>query len=148
MSGQPNAEAGPSTALFLKPPGMLPCYPIILYFIRPPAPPQPSPRLASTHDLLARFLLLPAYDKYVRPPPDDPPEPQDNGKGKAREQSPGPQTPGGDDPDDDDGAQAKGEKKKKNSYKHLLKGVPGVSGASCARVRAYSCPREALDEKG
>ncbi|KAJ6531836.1 hypothetical protein B0H19DRAFT_1188816 [Mycena capillaripes] len=111
MSGQPNAEAGPSTVLFLK----------------PPAPLQPPPRLASTHDLLARFHLLPAYDKYVRPPPDDPPEPQDNGKGKAREQnpSPGPQTPGGDDPDDDDGAQAKGEKKKKNSYKHLIKGVPG-----------------------
>ncbi|KAJ7678851.1 hypothetical protein DFH06DRAFT_1265711 [Mycena polygramma] len=108
MSAQPNAEAGPSTALFLK----------------PSAPPQPPPRLASTHDLLARFHLLPAYDKYVRPPPDDPPEQQDNGKGKARE-SPAPQTPGADhDPDDDDG-QGKGEKKKKNSYKHLIKGVPG-----------------------
>ncbi|KAJ7019921.1 hypothetical protein C8F04DRAFT_1146180 [Mycena alexandri] len=108
MTAQPNAEAGPSTALFLKPKG----------------PPQPPPRLASTHDLLARFLLLPAYDKYVRPPPDDPPEPLDNGKGKGRE-SPAPQTPGDHDPDDDDAAQAKGEKKKKNSYKHLIKGVPG-----------------------
>ncbi|KAF7336659.1 hypothetical protein MVEN_02100700 [Mycena venus] len=115
MSAQTNAEAGPSTALFLK----------------PAAPPQPKPRLASTNDLLARFQLLSAYDKYVRPPPDDPPEPPqpDNGKGKAREHhpSPTPQTPGADhDPDDDDAAQAKGEKKKKNnSYKHLIKGVPG-----------------------
>ncbi|KAJ7494779.1 hypothetical protein B0H11DRAFT_918447 [Mycena galericulata] len=108
MSGQLNAEAGPSTALFLKPNG----------------PPQPPPRLASTHDLLARFRLLPAYDKYVRPPPDDQPDLQDNGKGKARE-SPAPQTPGDHDPDDDDPTTAKGEKKKKNSYKHLIKGVPG-----------------------
>ncbi|KAJ7773331.1 hypothetical protein B0H16DRAFT_1660409 [Mycena metata] len=113
MTAQPNAEAGPSTALFLKPKGTI-----------SPGPPQPPPRLASTHDLLARFLLLPAYDKYVRPPPDDPPEPQDNGKGKGRE-SPAPQTPGDHDPDDDDAAQAKGEKKKKNSYKHLIKNIPG-----------------------
>ncbi|KAJ7126948.1 hypothetical protein C8R44DRAFT_979678 [Mycena epipterygia] len=109
MSGQHNAEAGPSTPLFLLPKG----------------PTQPSPRLASTHDLLARFNLLPAYDKYVRPPIDDP-EPLDNGKGKAREQnpSPAPQTPADPDPDEDDPT-AKGEKKKKNSYKHLIKGVPG-----------------------
>ncbi|KAJ7756479.1 hypothetical protein DFH07DRAFT_959121 [Mycena maculata] len=110
MSGQHNAEAGPSTPLFLKPNG----------------PPIPKPRLASTHDLLARFRLLPAYDKYVRPPADDPSETQDNGKGKAREQnSPAPQTPGEQDPDDDDPATAKGEKKKKNTYKHLIKGIPG-----------------------
>ncbi|KAJ7707658.1 hypothetical protein B0H17DRAFT_1033464 [Mycena rosella] len=111
MSGQQNAEAGPSTALFLPPKG----------------PPQRQSHLASTHDLLARFHLLPAYDKYVRPPPDDAQEPPDNGKGKAREQnlSPAPQTPAGEvDPDDDDPT-AKGEKKKKNSYKHLIKGVPG-----------------------
>ncbi|KAJ6619798.1 hypothetical protein B0H10DRAFT_2025071 [Mycena sp. CBHHK59/15] len=108
MSAYTNAEAGPSTALFLLP-------------SRPPLPP---PRLASTHDLLARFALLPAYDKYVRPSPDDQEQP-DNAKGKARElgASPAPQTPGDPDPDDDD--PAKGEKKKKNSYKHLIKGVPG-----------------------
>lgn len=115
MSSRSNAEAGPSTALFLKP---------------KPVSAAPPPRLASTHDLLARFHLLPAYDKYVRPPPDDPPEPQekpDNGKGKAREHSTAPQTPGGDhDRDDDDAAQTKGEKKK-NSYKHLIKGVPGAA---------------------
>ncbi|KAJ7650206.1 hypothetical protein FB45DRAFT_887266 [Roridomyces roridus] len=118
-----NAEAGPSSPpLYLKPNG----------------PPQLPPRLASTHDLLARFRLLPAYDKYVRPPPDEPPEPQPaatattaTAKGKAREPnnhpSPAPQTPGGEqDPDDDDPAAAKGEKKKnKNSYKHLIKGIPG-----------------------
>ncbi|KAJ7274352.1 hypothetical protein B0H12DRAFT_1319342 [Mycena haematopus] len=108
-----NAEAGPSSAaLFLKP---------------TPAQPPPAPLLASTHDLLARFHLLAAYDKYVRPPPDDPPDQPDSGKGKARETSPGPQTPGGGeaDGDDDDAAQAKGEKKKKNNYRHLIKGVPG-----------------------
>ncbi|KAJ6513206.1 hypothetical protein C8R45DRAFT_1059488 [Mycena sanguinolenta] len=116
MSSNSNAEAGPSThPLFLKP---------------QPANPPPPPLLASTHDLLARFLLLPAYDKYVRQPPDDPQEPNgkpDNGKGKARDTSPPPQTPGVAEPDaDDDEAQAKGDKKKKsNSYKHLIKGVPG-----------------------
>ncbi|KAJ7066994.1 hypothetical protein C8F01DRAFT_1119896 [Mycena amicta] len=100
-----NAAAGPSN----------------LYLI-PPRPSQPPARLASTHDLVTRFHLLPAYDKYVR---DD--QPDDNGKGKAREQppSPGPQTPGDHDGDDDDPTQLKGEKKRKNSYKHLIKGVPG-----------------------
>ncbi|KAF7312369.1 hypothetical protein MIND_00250200 [Mycena indigotica] len=105
-----NATAGPSTL-----------------FLLPPRPPHPPPRLASTDDLLTRFQLLPAYDKYVRDDDDAQaqPPPPDNGKGKAREQaSPAPQTPGEQDGDDDDG-QPKGEKKKKNSYKHLIKGVPG-----------------------
>nr|GAT60714.1 predicted protein [Mycena chlorophos] len=107
-------EAGPST------PNL---------YLLPPRPIQPPPRLASTDDLLTRFRLLPAYDKYVRDEAHQQSDQQDNGKGKGREQppSPAPQTPGGPDhdPDDDDGAQAKGEKKKKNSYKHLIKGVPG-----------------------
>ncbi|KAJ6576520.1 hypothetical protein DFH09DRAFT_1361462 [Mycena vulgaris] len=112
MSGQQNAEAGPSTTLFLKPQG--------------PSP-KPAPRLASTHDLLARFHLLASYDKYVRPPLEDGP---DTGKGKAREQqqphdSPAPQTPGAADDPDDDETGPKGEKKKKNSYKHLIKDIPG-----------------------
>ncbi|KAF7374852.1 hypothetical protein MSAN_00371200 [Mycena sanguinolenta] len=118
-----NAEAGPSShPLFLKP---------------KLAHPHPPPLLASTQDLLARLQLLPAYDKYVRSPLDDAQEPNgsvangkvDNGKGKARDTSPPPQTPGAAgeaDADDDDGAQPKGEKKKKsNSYRHLIKGVPG-----------------------
>ncbi|KAJ7227228.1 hypothetical protein GGX14DRAFT_418740 [Mycena pura] len=111
MSGQHNAEAGPSTPLYLK----------------PNRPKQPPPPIASTYDLLARFQLLPAYDKYVRSFVDDHHDTQDNGKGKAREQnaSPTPQTPGDQDPDDDDPAQTKGEKKKKNTYKHLIKGIPG-----------------------
>ncbi|KAF7316808.1 hypothetical protein HMN09_00413900 [Mycena chlorophos] len=107
-------EAGPST------PNL---------YLLPPRPIQPPPRLASTDDLLTRFRLLPAYDKYVRDEAHQHSDQQDNGKGKGREQppSPTPQTPGGPDhdPDDDDAAQAKGEKKKKNSYKHLIKGVPG-----------------------
>ncbi|KAF7327724.1 hypothetical protein MKEN_00352000 [Mycena kentingensis (nom. inval.)] len=111
-SMEADAEAGPSTL-----------------FLPPTRPPQPPPNLASTHDLLTRFHLLSAYDKYVRDDAPDPPQP-DNGKGKAREQahapSPLPQTPGGDhDGDDDDPTQPKGDKKKKNNYKHLIKGVPG-----------------------
>ncbi|KAJ7104101.1 hypothetical protein B0H15DRAFT_959436 [Mycena belliarum] len=126
MSAHHNAEAGPSTALFLAPPGPS-TVPHTAQLTPAPGPPQPQPRLASTQDLLARFRLLPAYDKYVRAVLEDAPDAPDNGKGKAREQnpSPAPQTPGGEpDPDDDDPA-AKGEKKKKNSYKHLIKGAPG-----------------------
>jgi len=93
------------------------------------APPPPKQHLASTQDLLARLQLLPAYDKYVR-------------LGDAGDASAGPGVPttgavdkgkgrelGGDvemadaqDGDDDDGR----EKKKKNSYKHLIKGIPGA----------------------
>ncbi|CAK5268501.1 unnamed protein product [Mycena citricolor] len=111
MVPQQNAEAGPSTVLYLK----------------PKAPPHPAPRLASTQDLLARFQLIPAYDKYVRGAAEDFADAPDKGKGKARELngSPVPQTPGDQEPDDEDGGLAKGEKKKKNSYKHLIKGVPG-----------------------
>ncbi|KII85018.1 hypothetical protein PLICRDRAFT_31856 [Plicaturopsis crispa FD-325 SS-3] len=100
-----NAQAGPSTLPEL--------------FLPPQPPPRPAPQLTSTQDLLARFHLLPAYDKYVRPAyannDDDPPlsPASPSAKGKEREL-----TPMGDD--------EKGEKKKnKNSYKHLIKGIPG-----------------------
>lgn len=62
-----------------------------------------------------------------------PPTPGVNGvsdKGKGREVA---ETPGSagvadnGDGDDDDGPGGKGERRKKNNYKHLIKGVPGAS---------------------
>ncbi|KAF9449524.1 hypothetical protein P691DRAFT_667328 [Macrolepiota fuliginosa MF-IS2] len=112
-----------------------------------PGPAPPRQHLASTQDLLARFRLLPAYDKHVRPVATQyshdgqihsPPPPISLDKGKARELDPAlpPSTPAhappatnmtvdGADADDDDGAGGKGEKKKKNTYKALIKGIPG-----------------------
>lgn len=91
----------------------------------------------------------------MRPPPDDPPDVQSaaaaTAKGKAREHnpSPAPQTPGDHDPDDDDPTAPKGEKKKnKNSYKHLIKGIPGLSDLCPWSPGAHLGDREALDEKG
>ncbi|KAI0706764.1 hypothetical protein C8T65DRAFT_577119 [Cerioporus squamosus] len=89
-------------------------------------PPQPPPYLRSTEDLLKRFQLLPAYDKYVRPfaPPVSHLGATDKGKGKeVVPSSPAAPTPGpGGDGDDEEGG--KGERKHKN-YKHLIKAVPG-----------------------
>ena len=51
-------------------------------------------------------------------------------KGKGREVVGTPNTPGlpdGGDGDDEEGMGGKGDKKKKNNYKHLLKGIPGES---------------------
>jgi len=121
-----NALAGPST---LVPSTISSDLPPL--FLPPSAPPAPPVYLTSTQDLLARFHLLTAYNKYVTPhvtpSPDSGVEfvPGDKGKGKERA-SPAAQTPGGDgaDADDEEGG-THGEKKKKNSYKHLIKGVPG-----------------------
>lgn len=129
-------------------------------------PPPPRQHLAATQDLLARFHLLPAYDRYVRPfvlPGDDPalqqvPHQQqeggdgagatitgtslDKGKARAREGS-GANVPSeadhadGGDADDDDAPGAKGEKKKKNSYKHLIKGVPGMSIIASSAILSH-----------
>lgn len=112
---------------------------------------------------MARFQLLGAYDKYVRPYAHpvgtdgasdalayqtlgNPPTPGGASfqastpggidKGKAREMSVvpprtpvAPDTPmavdGADDDADDDGG--KGDKKRKNNYKHLIRGLPGAS---------------------
>jgi len=93
-------------------------------------PPQPQ-HLTSTQDLLARFRLLPAYNTHVLPyatqfTHDGQPRPAPTriDKGKAREHdSTNPL-----DPDiNDDGK----EKKKKNSYKPLIKGIPGPFLFSC-----------------
>ncbi|KAI0297310.1 hypothetical protein B0F90DRAFT_922131 [Multifurca ochricompacta] len=97
--------------------------------------------LESTQDLISRFHLLTAYDKFVRPfitqeldphqlhPPTTPLVPLPTDKGKARERDPGTPTiasaatPGTHhDPDDDEGRDGK---KKKNTYRHLIKGIPG-----------------------
>lgn len=107
-------------------------------------PPPPRQHLAATQDLLARFNLLSAYDRYVRPPVlpgDDPSIPSnpdgavptpgpsvDKGKGKERDgnSAPTPAAEGHGHDGDEDEAVGKGEKKKKNTYKHLIKGVPGT----------------------
>jgi hypothetical protein len=93
------------------------------------AHPQPPAYLTSTQDLLARFQLLPAYDKYVRPyvapvdhGHDHPPTPGATDKGKGKEKEFAMATPD----DGQDGDEEDGGKKKKNSYKHLIKGVPGA----------------------
>ncbi|KAA1467433.1 hypothetical protein DENSPDRAFT_244333 [Dentipellis sp. KUC8613] len=129
-------QAGPSSpSATSSAPNPAPLAPIPPLYLLPPAPPQPTPLLASTQDLISRFHLLPAYDKFVRPlvtpapvtpstPNPSTPAPYsatfpslDKGKGKEREQ--GTPAPDGDDEDGRDG------KKKKNSYKHLIKGIPG-----------------------
>ncbi|GBE88424.1 hypothetical protein SCP_1302390 [Sparassis crispa] len=115
-----NALAGPSTVSDVLP---------------PPALPQPPPYFTSTQDLVARFKLAPAYDKYVRPyvtpvstgGPPTPPGATDKGKGKEKEHPPREPpdlsaTPAAHDGDEED---SKGEKKWKNNYKHLIKGIPG-----------------------
>ncbi|KDR76282.1 hypothetical protein GALMADRAFT_34991, partial [Galerina marginata CBS 339.88] len=100
--------------------------------------------LSSTQDLLARFHLHPAYDRYVRPfghggGPSMDQQRVDKGKGRERDGgfgagsgAGGTPTAGGEadlgdggDAEDDDGPGGKGEKKKKNTYRHLIKGVPG-----------------------
>lgn len=102
--------------------------------------------LASTQDLIGKFLLTDQYDKYVRPyttpdgesgsgldvkpilPPVTPGGFLDKGKAKETvasspvHQAP-PRTPAADNQDRDED----GDKKTKNSYKHLIKGVPGMS---------------------
>lgn len=103
---------------------------------------KPRPYFDSTQDLLSRFQLLSAYDKYVRPYslPVDAGDGNassslsvgDKGKGKEKEviprdvASPAAQTPGAGGDGDDEEQQGKGEKKWKTSYKHMIKGIPGA----------------------
>jgi hypothetical protein len=105
------------------------------------ASPRPPQLLESTQDLISRFHLLTAYDKFVRPFITQDHDPNSNlpttpavasspDKGKGRERDPGTPTiasaatPGTHhDPDDDEGRDGK---KKKNTYRHLIKGVPGT----------------------
>ncbi|EIW83951.1 hypothetical protein CONPUDRAFT_80442, partial [Coniophora puteana RWD-64-598 SS2] len=108
-----NAIAGPSTITQDTP---------MFFFPPQPGAPPPPTHLRSTHDLITRFNLLAAYDKYVRQPPasgtgasDE--ATADKGKGRAPSPTPGPGAAAEDERD--------GEKKKKNTYRHLIKGVPG-----------------------
>ncbi|OBZ72587.1 hypothetical protein A0H81_07432 [Grifola frondosa] len=121
-----NAVAGPSTIPDL--------------YLPPPGPPQPRPHLTSTQDLVSRFKLLPAYDKYVTPYvvplgsaaglPLDASSATDKGKGKDKEvpsldvplSSPAQTPAAGNDGEEEDGP--KGEKMWK-TYKHLIKGIAG-----------------------
>ena len=108
------------------------------------ASPPPKQHLASTQDLLARFHLHLAYDRYVRPTIVNTGEAGGFGagagtfgdKGKSRDFEMGSGeaganvgsevVPGIGDGEDDDGVGVKGEKKMKNNYRHLIKGLPGV----------------------
>jgi hypothetical protein len=107
------------------------------------ASPPPSLSIESTQDLISRFHLLTAYDKFVRPFISQEHDPHANhlpttpapavtpsaDKGKGKERDPGTPTiasaatPGTHDPDDDEGRDGK---KKKNTYRHLIRGIPGA----------------------
>ncbi|TCD63138.1 hypothetical protein EIP91_005976, partial [Steccherinum ochraceum] len=117
-----NALAGPSTQPALPP-----------LFLPPQEPPRPKPHFRSTDDLLSRFQLLSAYDRYVRPysvPVSSTSASSnvlDKGKGKERELSSTPSalptSNSANEGEEEDGQ--KGERKWKNNYKHLIKGIPG-----------------------
>ncbi|KAF9004000.1 hypothetical protein BDQ17DRAFT_1390390 [Cyathus striatus] len=132
-----NAVAGPSNLHAPSPSSHFPATnatPFPSLFLLPPAPPLPKQHLESTQDLLGRFHLHDAYDKYVKShyatsaaeyaldaanasSPGGSAMPVTPGgvdKGKGRELDATMHTPG-----------PTGEKKKKNTYKHLIKGVPG-----------------------
>ncbi|TEB34805.1 hypothetical protein FA13DRAFT_1753727 [Coprinellus micaceus] len=115
-------------------------------FLPPPAPPPPQQHLESTQDLLARFHLHSAYDRYVRPSIVTTGEAvgftagagafgASGDKGKGRDFDMGSSETGGNvgsevvpgtgDGEEEDAAGVKGEKKMKNNYKHLIKGLPG-----------------------
>lgn len=144
-----NAVAGPSSIplnppFFLLPPGSY-HFPLTLTGSISPFPllvsPPPPPFLESTQDLISRFHLLSAYDKFVRPfisqehdphashLPTTPAVAPSADKGKGKERDPGTPTiasaatPGTHDPDDDEGRDGK---KKKNTYRHLIRGIPGA----------------------
>ncbi|KAK2460327.1 hypothetical protein APHAL10511_007716 [Amanita phalloides] len=137
-------------------------------YLPPPGLPQPQTLLASTQDLISRFNLLPAYDKYVKqtivPATNGASVPavsdinmtdqsshlaqghspsalgatpsvvggSDKGKGKEKDVVMDgqagmgmPLTGGSGVAGGTDDGMDKGEKKRKNTYKHLIKGIPG-----------------------
>jgi hypothetical protein len=150
VAGPSNIRTSPSPQsppqLFLPPPGLLYQFQLVLisnlFLLVDIAPPKTHPTyLSSTQDLLAQFSLLSAYDKYVRPfaapgetgldqngPASAFPSANgvpDKGKGKEVVDTPGSSGIADGGEGDDDEATGKGDKKKKNTYKHLIKGVPG-----------------------
>ncbi|TRM65080.1 hypothetical protein BD626DRAFT_240408 [Schizophyllum amplum] len=127
-----NAEAGPSSPREVQPEPRL--------HLWPPRSPHPV-YYRSTDDLLARFQLYPAYDQWVRPhvtplDPNNPNEPPPDNKGKGRDDAmdvdtPLPPPPAGATPASENGKgegsedAGKDEKKRRNNYRHLIKGLPG-----------------------
>jgi hypothetical protein len=111
-------------------------------------PSRPPPYFKSTEDLLSKFQLLSAYDSYVRPflPPEE--MSPDKGKGKQRDMSPipDPHSMHINDLDDDE----LDRRKKKNNYKHLIKGIPGsmtfCGTVSTIHVRSF-IPQENTRQK-
>jgi hypothetical protein len=148
VNGDSNAVAGPSTIPDSLSPYLPPSGPFILLHLsalplvaNPPflGPSYPSPYFTSTEDLISRFQLLPAYDKYVRPFVDSSEQDgsADKGKGKERDLSPSPEPISalGNDPEDDDNDK----KKKRNSYRHLIKGIPGTFTRFLYSLSSLSC---------
>ncbi|EIM91191.1 uncharacterized protein STEHIDRAFT_152850 [Stereum hirsutum FP-91666 SS1] len=156
--------AGPSS----QPKPARPTYIPPSLYLPPPREPRPPLFLNSSQDLVGRFRLQSAYDKFVKPfieptqpqqqqqsrqdgqssnhpptpaPPFNAPTPDVNinGKGKAKAAAaaaaepatPMPATPGpgggggGGGQDGDEEEVGKDGKKKKNTYRHLIKGIPG-----------------------
>ena len=154
--GSSNAVAGPSTLpdailSYLPPAGKSShcawCLPHAnrFWIHLPPSagPSRPTPYFKSTEDLLSKFQLLSAYDSHVRPflPPDD--ASPDKGKGKQRDMSPipDPHSMHSNDPDDDE----LDRRRKKNNYKHLIKGIPG-SMTLCAPFQQSTFAHPASQE--
>lgn len=93
--------------------------------IIPTAFPRRKQYLSSTFDLLEIFNLHPAYNKYVK----ESPEASGKGKGKDKEVPQGGDgtTPGGqpDPQQGEEGEEGGDKKKRKDTYRHLIKGTPG-----------------------
>lgn len=107
LDPHPNAQAGPSN------------FPPV--FPAPQSLPRPKQYLHCTQDLLGVFGLLSAYDKHVRPHlrlPSD----QDLSTGKGKEKEGVVATPAKDGEEEGETGE---KKKKKDNYKHLIKGIPG-----------------------
>ena len=127
-AAESDPQAGPSNAppvVFPAPQRKLPTsFTDSRSVFSPIAFPRPVQHLHSTQDLLAVFNLHPAYDKYVRPHVRPVAEPSSaKGKGKEKEV---PTTDAGRqdrDVEDEEGGE---KKKKKDSYRHLIKRTPGL----------------------
>ena len=125
-------------------------------------PPRPKPYFKSTDDLLSRFQLSQAYERYVRPfalpqgttTAITPLGAIDKGKGKEKElpmremvPPPGgtPAPPPNEAEDDDHQPGGKGERKWKNSYKHMIKTIPGQSFPSLLTTHVLVvCPTRSV----
>ncbi|KAI6168159.1 hypothetical protein EDD17DRAFT_1466929 [Pisolithus thermaeus] len=102
---QQDVVAGPSTMMQDVP---------VMFLPPPPAYTKPETSLASTEDLLARFHLHSAYNKHVRPH-----TPASLQLSVAPPSATSPNAIPHDHPPEND------EKRKKNSYRHLIKNIPG-----------------------